>query len=139
MEEIVNVIIDSIEKAEQIKKNIALIKGLFENSQELEGFNKLIQLIKQNPGNVEIIKEALLLLQFVNDENVYSQYTIDDIERFYIRISNMYTKDPELIIEFSYFLSSIQDKENEAFLIVEKLKKILEKEFKEFDDFHKFG
>lgn len=136
MESIVNLLNQSVNKAKQITTELKLIKNLFKNNCELDGFSKLNSLLKENIGNIEIIKEVLLLLQFVNNEDVYKTYSLDHIESIYSEIVNLYPLDIDIQIEYAYYLSLICNDENKGFRIINNLEKSFSREIEEFDAFH---
>ncbi|GEM_PF-5206908 len=139
MTKINQVLQKSIQKMQQLEDEMEKIINLFAEKQESKGFQELVLLIEENPGNLYVVKKALEILQFVHDEAVFSQYSLEDIEKYYKELLAIHPTDYDVAFECAYFMSCVQADEQEAFRIVDNLQRGFEHEKSEFLSFHQFG
>jgi len=98
---------------------------------EVRILKKFISLNKKYPSNSIIISRMLEFLQLVDNSTIIESYTLEDLEKTYQKISQVFKDDVDINIENYYYLYNVMDKEKKAKSLINKFKKRVDEKFLE--------
>lgn len=78
------------------------------------------------------LKQALILLQLSNDEEVFAKVSLEEIEEVYRMLCKYQRDDLDLNLEYYSFLYNVMDKEEEATKFLEKYRKYVNKKINSY-------
>ena len=73
----------------------------------------------------------LEFLQLVDNSTIIESYTLEDLEKTYQKISQVFKDDVDINIENYYYLYNVMDKEKKAKSLINKFKKRVDEKFLE--------
>jgi hypothetical protein len=77
-------------------------------------FNQFELLLKKYPLNPLLLTRFLTFIQLIDDEQLLKEFSLNEIEYLFERLSTIYENDLELNLDYLLFQFNVQDKEEEA-------------------------
>ena len=124
-----------------IEYNLHLQKSLHDNSSnkkpDVNSVTKFISLTEASRYNYQLGLELTLLLQSVDDKNIYEQYNLENISDLFTSLIELKRSDLDNYIEASHFEWAVMDNKEKALKIIETGIKTAESKIKKLKEIQK--
>ncbi len=119
-----------------IKWNLLLQNNLKENKWNAKpdhnSVQEFIKLTKESRYNYQVGIELAILLQSVDDKDIYEQYSLENIRDLFISLIELRKSDLENYVEASHFEWAVMDNKEKALNLIEAGIKNAELKIEEF-------
>ena len=106
-----------------IETNLQLQKELLDNREnakvDQESISRFLSLIETSRYNYLLGLELTSLLQLVDDENIYEQYSLENIRDMFVSLIELRRTDLDNYIEASHFEWTVMDNKEKALKTIE--------------------
>jgi hypothetical protein len=105
---------NQIDVFESELKSLDIMLSVAASNNVQNTFNQFELLLNKYPLNPLLLTRLLIFIQLIDDEQLLKEFSLNEIEYLFKRLSTIYDSDLELNLEYLLFQFNVQDKEDEA-------------------------